>query len=247
MRVPSDDDDLTRLTAKILMRLRELKDDPDSADEREEMLSRLKAELTERSRARPTVTTGDGAYEPGSCNINSFVGTKLVGDVVIAAAAAEDAAGMLVQAASQDWRVRAAGYGATSGKLLKALKAIVPDDLYERFDAAMHLRHQVVHGQAYPGSSWGLDGDGMEERIVFSKRDYMGDTPDRSIKALTLRGLSDLAREFWLIEDQLEMIHTEMLGIDTSTQAPDIAKALSTSALTIRHPPINKQGPRVPP
>jgi len=47
---------------------------------------------------------------------------KLIGDVVIAAAWAEDAGGTFLQATSGDWDKRAKGYDDTSSRLVKALR-----------------------------------------------------------------------------------------------------------------------------
>lgn len=138
----------------------------------------------------------------------------LIGEVVIAAAWAEDAAGTLIQALSVDPEVRATGYDDTSSSLLKALKrldAAVPAELIERFENALKLRHFVVHGLFVEGSFVRHPEAGKPYDFVSMKRSWRTEGPERELKAFTKNGLEWLALELWDIEDELEGLHTKAL------------------------------------
>ncbi|WP_417216172.1 hypothetical protein [Arthrobacter sp.] len=70
---------------------------------------------------------------------------QLIGEVVIAAAWAEDAGGTFLQATSGDWDTRARGYDDTSSRLVKALRDTAPKAVVDRLEAALELRHFIVH------------------------------------------------------------------------------------------------------
>ncbi len=138
----------------------------------------------------------------------------LIGEVVIAAAWAEDAAGTLIQASSGGWEVRAKGYDDTSSSLVKALKRItatVPVELIERFESALKLRHFVVHGFFADGSFVRHPETGKTYDFVSLKRSWRTDAPEREVKAFTKNALEWLAQEFWGIEEELEDIHSKVL------------------------------------
>lgn len=139
---------------------------------------------------------------------------KLIGEVVVAAAWAEDAAGTLIQASSGGWEVRAKGYDDTSSSLVKALKRldkIVPDELIERMENALKLRHFVVHGFFVEGSFIKHPGAGMTYDFVSMKRSWRTSAPEREMKAFTKNALEWLAQEFWGIEEELEELHSQVL------------------------------------
>jgi hypothetical protein len=137
-----------------------------------------------------------------------------IGEVVIAAAWAEDAAGTLIQASSGGWEVRAKGYDDTSSSLVKALKrldAIVPAELIERLENALKLRHFVVHGFFTDGSFVKHPETGKTYDFVSMKRSWRTDAPEREMKAFTKNALKWLAQEFWGIEAELEDLHSKVL------------------------------------
>lgn len=139
---------------------------------------------------------------------------KLIGEVVIAAAWAEDAAGTLIQALSGGWEVRAKGYDDTSSSLVSALKtldATVPDELIERLENALKLRHFVVHGFFIEGSFIKHPGTGKTYDFVSMKRSWRTGAPEREMKAFTKNALEWLAQEFWGIEEELEELHSKVL------------------------------------
>lgn len=141
----------------------------------------------------------------------------LIGEIVIAAAWAEDAAGTLIQASSGGWEVRAKGYDDTSSSLVKALKRLnttVPAELIERFESALKLRHFVVHGFFADGSFIRHPETGKTYDFVSMKRSWRTDAPEREMKAFTKNALEWLAREFWGIEDELEGLHSKVLLIE---------------------------------
>ena len=136
---------------------------------------------------------------------------ELIGEVVIAAAWAEDAAGTLLQASKQDWDKRADGFDATSTRLLKALKPVVSTQLHERLDEALQLRHFVVHGIFVDGSSVLRPSTGQPYDFISMKRSWATAAPERQMKAFTADALRWLAQEFWEIEDELESLHGKAL------------------------------------
>ena len=77
---------------------------------------------------------------------------QLIGEVVISAAWAEDAGGTFLQSTSGDWDTRTRGYDDTSSRLVKALRDTGPKALVDRLEAALELRHFVVHGVWVNGS-----------------------------------------------------------------------------------------------
>lgn len=151
------------------------------------------------------------AAEKTSRKLSSPELPQLIGEVVIAAAWAEDAGGTLVQATSDNWEVRAKGYDDTSSSLLKALKKVVPNELVERFDAAMKLRHFVVHGIFFDGISIKHQSSGNTYDVLAMKRSWRTAAPERELKAFTFNALRWLSQEFWEIEEELERIHSEVL------------------------------------
>lgn len=138
---------------------------------------------------------------------------KLIGEVVMAAAWAEDAAGTLIQASSGDWEVRAKGYDDSSSSLVKALKRIdaVPDELVVRLESALEQRHFVVHGFFVDGNFFKHPETGKIYDFVSMKRSWKTDAPERDVKAFTRNALEWLAQEFWDIEAELEDLHTKAL------------------------------------
>jgi hypothetical protein len=138
---------------------------------------------------------------------------KLIGEVVIAAAWAEDAAGTLIQASSGDWEVRAKGYDDSSSSLVKALKrmAAVPDELVARLESALEHRHFVVHGFFVDGNFYMHPETGKTYDFVSMKRSWKTDAPERDVRAFTRNALEWLAQEFWDIEGELEDLHTKAL------------------------------------
>lgn len=124
---------------------------------------------------------------------------KLIGEVVVAAAWAEDAAGTLIQVPSGGWVVRAKGYDDTSSSLVNALRrldAIVPDEPIERLENALKLRHFVVHGFFADGSFIKHPETGKTYDFVSMKRSWRTDAPEREMKAFTKNALEWLAQEF---------------------------------------------------
>lgn len=136
---------------------------------------------------------------------------QLIGEVVIAAAGAEDAGGVLLQASSGDWEVRIKGYDDTSSSLVKALKTVVPADLIERLETALKLRHFVVHGFFVDGSFVKHPTTGEPYDFVSMKRSWRTEAPERDVKAFTASALRWLAQEFLEIEGELERLHSEVL------------------------------------
>jgi hypothetical protein len=138
---------------------------------------------------------------------------KLIGEVVIAAAWAEDAAGTLIQASSGDWEVRAKGYDDSSSSLVKALKrmAAVPDELVARLESALEHRHFVVHGFFVDGNFYKHPETGKTYDFVSMKRSWRTDAPERDVRAFTRNALEWLGQEFWDIEAELEDLHTKAL------------------------------------
>lgn len=138
----------------------------------------------------------------------------LIGEVVIAAAWVEDAAGTLIQASSGGREVRAKGYDDTSSSLVKALKrleAIVPAELIERLENALKIRHFVVHGFFSAGTFAKHPETGKPYDFVSIKRSWRTDAPEREMKVFTKNALEWLAQEFWGIEAELEDLHSKML------------------------------------
>lgn len=135
----------------------------------------------------------------------------LIGEVVIAAAWAEDAGGTLLQASSGDWEVRAKGYDDTSSRLVKALKKVAPAGLIERLETALELRHFVVHGFFVDGNFLKQPSTGKPYDFVSMKRSWRTDAPAREMKAFNTNALRWLAQEFWEIEEELERLHSEVL------------------------------------
>ncbi|WP_303105374.1 hypothetical protein [Kocuria sp.] len=135
----------------------------------------------------------------------------LIGEVVIAAAWAEDAGGTFLQAISGDWDTRARGYDDTSSSLVKALRGKAPNPLVDRLEAALKLRHFVVHGVWVNGSFVKHPSTGEPFDFVSMKRRHRTDAPERETKAFMVPALKWLAREFWEIEDELEKLHSEVL------------------------------------
>lgn len=138
---------------------------------------------------------------------------KLIGEVVIAAAWAEDAAGTLIQASSGGWDVRAKGYDDTSSSLVKALKRLdtVPVELIGRLEDALKLRHFVVHGFFADGSFVKHPETGRTYDFVSMKRSWKTGAPEREIMAFTKNALKSLAQEFWGIEEELEDLHSKVI------------------------------------
>lgn len=138
---------------------------------------------------------------------------KLIGEVVMAAAWAEDAAGTLIQASSGDWEVRAKGYDDSSSSLVKALKRIdaVPDELVVRLEGALEQRHFVVHGFFVDGNFYKHAETGKTYDFVSMKRSWKTGAPQRDVRAFTRNALEWLAQEFWDIEAELEDLHTKAL------------------------------------
>ncbi len=136
---------------------------------------------------------------------------QLIGEVVIAAAWAEDAGGTFLQATSGDWDTRAPGYDDTSSRLVKALRKEAPAELVDRLETALELRHFVVHGIWVNGSFVNHPQTGEPYDFVSMKRRYRTDAPAKDIKAFMKSALKWLAQEFWAIEDELEKLHSELL------------------------------------
>ena len=136
---------------------------------------------------------------------------QLIGEVVIAAAWAEDAGGTFLQATSGDWDTRARGYDDTSSRLVKALRDTAPKALVDRLEAALELRHFVVHGVWVNGSFVKHPDTGEPFDFVSMKRRYRTEAPEKDTKAFMKSALKWLAREFWEIEDELEKLHSEVL------------------------------------
>jgi len=145
---------------------------------------------------------------------------QLIGEVVLAAAWAEDAAGTLLQAATGDWTVRAKGFDDTSGRLLSHLARVAPAELVERLKVAMELRHFVVHGFWVDGSFVPHGQGGRKYDFVSMKRSWKTEAPEREIKAFTKNALSWLAQEFWEIEEELEKLHSKALFDKSEEGAP---------------------------
>lgn len=169
------------------------------------LLNRLEAAVAEQT-ARPNLARGQSDRKTVSPEL-----PQLIGDVVIAAAWAEDAAGTLLQALSGSWEVRATGYDDTSSSLLRALKAVVSKELIERLDTALKLRHFVVHGFFVDGSFVKHPTSGRPYDFVSMKRSWRTDAPEREVKAFTADALRWLALEFWEIEGELETLHSDTL------------------------------------
>ena len=138
---------------------------------------------------------------------------KLIGEVVMAAAWAEDAAGTLIQASSGGWEVRAKGYDDSSSSLVRALRRIhaVPDELVARLESALEHRHFVVHGFFVDGNFYKQPETGKTYDFVSMKRSWRTDAPERDVRAFTRNVLEWLAQEFWNIEAELEDLHTKAL------------------------------------
>ncbi|PPF50144.1 MULTISPECIES: hypothetical protein [unclassified Rathayibacter] len=136
---------------------------------------------------------------------------QLIGEVVIAAAWAEDAGGTFLQVTSGDWDKRAPGYDDTSSRLVRALRKKAPAKLVERLEAALELRHFVVHGIWVNGSFVKHPQTGDAYDFVSMKRRYRTDAPTKDSKAFMKSALKWLAQEFWEIEDELEKLHSEIL------------------------------------
>jgi len=136
---------------------------------------------------------------------------QLIGEVVIAAAWAEDAGGTFLQATSGDWDKRAPGYDDTSSRLVRALRKKAPAELVERLESALELRHFVVHGVWVNGSFVNHPQTGEPYDFVSMKRRYRTDAPAKDSKAFMKSALKWLAQEFWAIEDELEKLHSEVL------------------------------------
>ncbi|WP_166850905.1 hypothetical protein [Isoptericola sp. BMS4] len=135
----------------------------------------------------------------------------LIGEVVIAAAWAEDAGGTFLQATSGDWDKRATGYDDTSSRLVRALRNTAPKALVDRLEAALELRHFVVHGVWASGSFIKHPDSDEPFDFVSMKRRYRTEAPERDTKAFMKSALKWLAREFWEIEDELERLHSDVL------------------------------------
>lgn len=136
---------------------------------------------------------------------------QLIGEVVIAAAWAEDAGGTFLQATSGDWDTRARGYDDTSSRLVKALGDRAPKALVDRLEAALELRHFVVHGVWVNGSFVKHPGTGEPFDFVSMKRRYRTEAPEKDTKGFMKSALKWLDREFWEIKDELEKLHSEVL------------------------------------
>lgn len=136
---------------------------------------------------------------------------QLIGEVVMAAAWAEDVGGTLLQAISGDWDTRARGYDDTSSRLVKALRDTAPKALVDRLEVALELRHFVVHGVWVNGSFVKNPDTGEPFDFVSMKRRYRTTAPEKDTKAFMKSALKWLAREFWKIEDELETLHSEVL------------------------------------
>lgn len=145
---------------------------------------------------------------------------QLIGEVVLAAAWAEDAAGTLLQAVTGDWTVRANGFDDTSGSLLRHLARVAPAELVERLKVAMDLRHFVVHGFWVDGSFIPHEATGRTYDFVSMKRSWRTEAPEREMKAFTKNALTWLAQEFWEIEDELEALHSQVLFDRNEDNAP---------------------------
>ena len=115
----------------------------------------------------------------------------------------EDAGGTFLQATSGDWDTRAIGYDDTSSRLVKALRDTAPKALVDRLEAALELRHFVVHGVWVNGSFVKHPGTGEPFDFVSMKRRYRTEAPEKDTKAVMKSALRWLAREFWEIEDEL--------------------------------------------
>lgn len=142
---------------------------------------------------------------------SSPVLAQLIGEVVIAAAWAEDAGGTLLQVLSCDLDARAKGYDDSGSGLVKALKPHVPADLIERFDAALRLRHFVVHGIFVVGSFANDPSTVWSGNVCSLKRSRRTEKPEREVKVLSADSLRQLAQQFWEIEEELERLHSEAI------------------------------------
>lgn len=145
---------------------------------------------------------------------------QLIGEVVLAAAWAEDAAGTLLQAVTGDWTVRANGFDDTSGSLLRHLARVASAELVDRLKVAMDLRHFVVHGFWVDGSFIPHEATGRTYDFVSMKRSWKTKAPEREMKAFTKDALTWLAQEFWEIEDELEALHSQVLFTRKEDDAP---------------------------
>lgn len=136
---------------------------------------------------------------------------QLIGEVVIAVAWAKDAGGTFLQAIAGDWDKRAPGYDGTSSRLVMALRKKAPAELVDRLETAAKLRHFVVHGVWVNGSFAKHPRAGEPYDFVSMKRRYRADAPSKDSKAFMKGALEWLAQEFWAIEDELEILHSEIL------------------------------------
>jgi len=107
----------------------------------------------------------------------------LIGEVIIAAAWAEDAGGTFLQASSGDWDTRARGYDDTSSGLVKALGDAATKAFVDRLQAALELRHFVVHGVWVNGSLVKHPGTDEPFDFVSMKRRYRTQASEKDIKA----------------------------------------------------------------
>lgn len=107
---------------------------------------------------------------------------QLIGEVVIAAAWAEDAAGTFLQATSGDRDKRAPGYDDTSSRLVNALRKDASAELVGRLETALELRHFVVHGVWVNGSFVKHPQTGEPYDFISMKRRYRTDAPRRTAK-----------------------------------------------------------------
>lgn len=136
---------------------------------------------------------------------------QLIGEVVISAAWAEDACGTFLQSTSGDWDTRTRGYDDTSSRLVKALRDTAPKAFVDRLEAALELRHFVVHGVWVNGSFLKHPDTGEPCDFVSMKRRYRTLAPEKDTKAFMTSALKWLAREFSEIENELEKLHAEAL------------------------------------
>lgn len=133
----------------------------------------------------------------------------VVGHVVMAAASVEDKAGELVQLSSMlsgtDAGAPAPGWAASGTALLKKLRAVAPEELVDRLDAALARRNFVVHGVALSGEAFVPQGTDATGVWAFMKRHMGPEVPAKfSIRGWSIDQLDALARELSSIEDGLD-------------------------------------------
>lgn len=197
-------DDVAALTRQITA------DHALTAEEKLERLEQLRTRLIARIdelEDSPDENSAASYPQPVSSEV-----AQLVGELVIAAAWAEDAAGMLLQGSTGQWDRKADGYGATSSRLLTALKPVVSNELHERMSTVMEIRHFVVHGIILDGRFVVDPHTGEPAEHMAIKRGFRSHAPERDGITFTAAQLRAVRDEFWKIEDELEELHSQALN-----------------------------------